>query len=148
MGTRKYAWIASTAELVDRGTYPVQLTPAGRTFCEESREALAGLMRLRSSLREVERMPGRSIQVTAGHSLSMTFLPKWLKQFQRLAGMNGVPGWRSARIAPSATRTRPCANCGRCWRAPRAPCPTEPSERGSAASRQAHDGVAAAGTLA
>ncbi|SCX26894.1 DNA-binding transcriptional regulator, LysR family [Pseudomonas sp. NFACC25] len=73
-------WVG--AELVDRGTYPVQLTPAGRTFCEESREALAGLMRLRSSLREVERMPGRSIQVSAGHSLSMTFLPKWLTQFQ------------------------------------------------------------------
>ncbi|MGO4799711.1 LysR family transcriptional regulator [Pseudomonas sp. W22_MBD1_FP4] len=74
-------WVG--AELVDRGTYPVQLTPAGRTFCEESREALAGLMKLRSSLREVERMPGRSIQVTAGHSLSMTFLPKWLTQFQQ-----------------------------------------------------------------
>ena len=74
-------WVG--AELVDRGTYPVQLTPAGRAFSEESREALAGLMRLRSSLREVERMPGRSIQVTAGHSLSMTFLPKWLKQFQQ-----------------------------------------------------------------
>ncbi|MFA0929293.1 LysR substrate-binding domain-containing protein [Pseudomonas syringae pv. tagetis] len=74
-------WVG--AELVDRGTYPVQLTPAGRTFCDESREALAGLMRLRSSLREVERMPGRSIQVTAGHSLSMTFLPKWLTQFQQ-----------------------------------------------------------------
>jgi len=28
-------------------------------------------------------MPGRSIQVTAGHSLSMTFLPKWLTQFQQ-----------------------------------------------------------------
>jgi DNA-binding transcriptional LysR family regulator len=74
-------WVG--AELVDRGTYPVQLTPAGRIFCEEGREALAGLLRLRSALREVERMPGRSIQVTAGHSLSMTFLPKWLTQFQQ-----------------------------------------------------------------
>lgn len=74
-------WVGT--DLVDRGTYPVQLTPAGRAFCEESREALAGLMRLRSSLREVERMPGRSIQITAGHSLSMTFLPKWLAQFQQ-----------------------------------------------------------------
>jgi DNA-binding transcriptional LysR family regulator len=74
-------WVG--AELVDRGTYPVQLTPAGRSFCEEGREALAGLLRLRSALREVERMPGRSIQVTAGHSLSMTFLPKWLTQFQQ-----------------------------------------------------------------
>ncbi|NNG64160.1 LysR family transcriptional regulator, partial [Pseudomonas fragi] len=33
-------WVG--AELVDRGTYPVQLTPAGRAFSEESREALAG----------------------------------------------------------------------------------------------------------
>ncbi|MCU7249848.1 LysR substrate-binding domain-containing protein [Pseudomonas koreensis] len=74
-------WVG--AELVDRGTYPVQLTPAGRTFCTEGREALAGLLRLRSALREGERMPGRSIQVTAGHSLSMTFLPKWLTQFQQ-----------------------------------------------------------------
>jgi DNA-binding transcriptional LysR family regulator len=74
-------WVG--AELVNRGTYPVQLTSAGQTFCEESREALAGLLRLRSALREVERMPGRSIQVTAGHSLSMTFLPKWLTQFQQ-----------------------------------------------------------------
>lgn len=74
-------WVG--AELVDRGTYPVQLTPAGRTFCEEGREALAGLLKLRASLREVERMPGRSIQITAGHSLSMTFLPKWLTQFQQ-----------------------------------------------------------------
>ena len=74
-------WVG--VELVDRGTYPVQLTAAGQAFCAESRDALAGLMRLRASLREVERMPGRSIQVTAGHSLSMTFLPKWLAQFQR-----------------------------------------------------------------
>lgn len=74
-------WVG--AELVNRGTYPVQLTSAGQTFCEESREVLAGLLRLRSALREVERMPGRSIQVTAGHSLSMTFLPKWLTQFQQ-----------------------------------------------------------------
>ncbi|MGY2362562.1 LysR substrate-binding domain-containing protein [Pseudomonas azotoformans] len=74
-------WVG--VELVDRGTYPVQLTAAGVAFCSESRDALAGLMRLRASLREVERMPGRSIQVTAGHSLSMTFLPKWLAQFQR-----------------------------------------------------------------
>lgn len=74
-------WVG--VELVNRSTYPVQLTPAGVTFCEESQEALAGLLRLRSTLREVERMPGRSIQITAGHSLSMTFLPKWLSQFQQ-----------------------------------------------------------------
>jgi DNA-binding transcriptional LysR family regulator len=74
-------WVG--AELVDRGTYPVQLTQAGRSFCEQGREALAALLQLRLTLREGERMPGRSIQITAGHSLSMTFLPKWLTQFQQ-----------------------------------------------------------------
>lgn len=70
-------------ELVDRGTYPVRLTAAGVAFCDEGREAVSGLLRLRASLRAVERMPGRSIQVTAGHSLSMTFLPNWLAQLQQ-----------------------------------------------------------------
>lgn len=74
-------WVG--VELVDRGTYPVQLTQAGRIFCDEGREALAGLLRLRSALREVERMPGRSLRITAGHSLSMTFLPRWLDRFQQ-----------------------------------------------------------------
>lgn len=77
-------WVG--VELVDRGTYPVQLTAAGQSFCEESREALAGLLRLRATLRAGERMPGRSIQITAGHSLSMTFLPQWLSQFQQQTG--------------------------------------------------------------
>jgi DNA-binding transcriptional LysR family regulator len=77
-------WVG--VELVDRGTYPVQLTRAGRTFCDQSREALDMLMELRSTLRSGDRMPGKSIQVVAGHSLSMTFLPKWLMHFQRLNG--------------------------------------------------------------
>jgi DNA-binding transcriptional LysR family regulator len=74
-------WVG--VELVDRATYPVQLTPAGQRFCDESRQALAALMALRADLRNVKRMPGRSIQITAAHSLSMTFLPKWLSQFQQ-----------------------------------------------------------------
>jgi DNA-binding transcriptional LysR family regulator len=74
-------WVG--VELVDRGTYPIQLTAAGLSFCEEGREALAGLLRLRATLRAGERMPGRSIQITASHSLSMTFLPQWLSQFQQ-----------------------------------------------------------------
>ncbi|WNW10385.1 LysR substrate-binding domain-containing protein [Pseudomonas sp. DTU_2021_1001937_2_SI_NGA_ILE_001] len=77
-------WVG--VELVDRGTYPVQLTLAGQTFCNEGREALSAFMDLRSSLRRGERMPGRSIQVVAGHTLSMTFVPKWFTQFQQRNG--------------------------------------------------------------
>ncbi|MEJ8664121.1 MULTISPECIES: LysR substrate-binding domain-containing protein [Pseudomonas] len=74
-------WVG--VELVDRGTYPVQLTQAGLRFCDESRQALGALLALRANLRDEKRMPGRSIQITAAHSLSMTFLPKWLAQFQQ-----------------------------------------------------------------
>ncbi|MFK0038053.1 LysR substrate-binding domain-containing protein [Pseudomonas monteilii] len=74
-------WVG--VELVDRGTYPVQLTQAGLKFCDESRQALSALLALRANLRDEKRMPGRSIQITAAHSLSMTFLPKWLAQFQQ-----------------------------------------------------------------
>jgi DNA-binding transcriptional LysR family regulator len=77
-------WVG--VELVDRGTYPVQLTQAGQTFCEEGGEALATFMQLRSVLRRGERMPGRSIQVVAGHTLSMTFVPQWFAAFQRRNG--------------------------------------------------------------
>lgn len=77
-------WVG--VDLVDRGTYPVQLTKAGQIFCSEGREALSAFMDLRSSLRRGERMPGRSIQVIAGHTLSMTFVPKWFAGFQRRYG--------------------------------------------------------------
>lgn len=73
-------------ELVDRSTYPVQLTRAGRTFCEQGKEALALFMELRSDLRRGDRMPGRSIQVVAGHTLAMTFIPKWLIRHRQQQG--------------------------------------------------------------
>lgn len=77
-------WVG--VELVNRGTYPVELTPAGRRFCELSQDSVSALNELRSQLREEARMPGRSIQITAGHTLSLTFLPKWLKQFHQRSG--------------------------------------------------------------
>lgn len=77
-------WVG--VELVDRSTYPVQLTAAGKTFCDEGRDALSIFHDLRSALRRGERMPGRSIQVVAGHTLSMTFLPTWFAGFQRRYG--------------------------------------------------------------
>ncbi|AGW93450.1 LysR substrate-binding domain-containing protein [Cupriavidus sp. DF5525] len=77
-------WVG--VELVDRGTYPVELTTAGRRFCEQSKESVGALTEIRSALRQEARMPGRSIQITAGHTLSLTFLPKWLKQFHQRSG--------------------------------------------------------------
>lgn len=77
-------WVG--AELVHRGTYPLELTQAGQLFCEQGREALQLLLDARADIRQETRMPGKAIQVRAGHTLSMTFLPKWMKQFQRRHG--------------------------------------------------------------
>lgn len=74
-------WVG--VELVDRGTYPVELTLAGLTFCDQAREAVDILNEQRAVLRAGRRMPGRSIQLVAGHTLSTSFLPRWLKQFQQ-----------------------------------------------------------------
>lgn len=73
-------------ELVDRSTYPVQLTAAGRTFCDQGREALAALIELRTSLRQDEMMSGRFVRIIASHTLSVTFLPELLGRFQLLQG--------------------------------------------------------------
>ncbi|WP_316852684.1 LysR family transcriptional regulator [Ralstonia holmesii] len=74
-------WVG--VELVDRGTYPVELTLAGLSFSDQAREAIDILREQRTVLRAGRRMPGCSIQLVAGHTLSTSFLPRWLKQFQQ-----------------------------------------------------------------
>lgn len=73
-------WVG--ADLVHRGIYPLELTQAGELFCEQGREALKLLLDARAEIRQETRMPGKAIQIRAGHTLSMTFLPRWMKQFQ------------------------------------------------------------------
>lgn len=70
-------WVG--AELVDRNTYPLALTRAGTTFCDNAREALALVMDARAAVRRAAMLPDRTIEIAAGHTLSLTFLPSWLK---------------------------------------------------------------------
>ncbi len=77
-------WVG--AELINRGTYPLELTPAGELFCERGAIALKDLLDVRAEIRQDTRMPGRAIQIRAAHTLSMTFLPKWIKEVRRRQG--------------------------------------------------------------
>ncbi|HEX8954991.1 MAG TPA: LysR family transcriptional regulator [Burkholderiaceae bacterium] len=74
-------WVG--AELINRGTFPLELTPAGELFCERGAAALKDLLEVRAEIRQDTRMPGRAIQIRAAHTLSMTFLPKWIKEIRR-----------------------------------------------------------------
>lgn len=73
-------WVG--AELINRGTFPLELTPAGELFCERGAVALKELLDVRAEIRQDTRMPGRAIQIRAAHTLSMTFLPKWIKEMR------------------------------------------------------------------
>jgi DNA-binding transcriptional LysR family regulator len=79
-------WIG--AELIDRGGYPPTLTAAGRLFKEAADEILLKLYDTRAVIRNDRRMPGIGLQIAAGHTIALNFVPRWLaslpSEFQRI----------------------------------------------------------------
>lgn len=77
------AWVG--AELVDRSTYPLILTPAGKLFGAAATDA----MRLLNDTRALLRVEGKDenlLSISAGHTLSLNFLPNWLNGLQARHG--------------------------------------------------------------
>lgn len=86
-------WIG--AELVDRSSYPLSLTPAGLLFKEAAEDMLRKLFDTRSIIRNDERIHGPGLKIAAGHTLSASFLPRWLNALsQRLGAVR-------ARVVPT-----------------------------------------------
>jgi len=86
------AWVG--ADLVDRSTYPLALTPAGKLFSASATEAMRLLNDTRAMLR-VKETGDDVLRVSAGHALSLNFFPNWL---------NAVQAWYGplrARILPA-----------------------------------------------
>lgn len=77
------AWIG--AELVDRSTYPLSLTAAGRAFCGPATEAMRLLSDSRALLR-ADRNDGSVLRIAAGHTLSLNFFPMWMNGLQARYG--------------------------------------------------------------
>lgn len=73
------------ADLVDRSTCPVVLTPAGKMFSSASSEALRLLNDTRALLRERSADDGM-LRISAAHTLSLNFFPRWLKEVQARQG--------------------------------------------------------------
>lgn len=76
-------WVG--AELVDRSTYPLVLTPAGKLFGSAATEAMRLLNDTRALLR-VEGKDDNLLSISAGHNLALNFLPNWLKGVQTRHG--------------------------------------------------------------
>lgn len=77
------AWVG--ADLVDRSVYPLVLTPAGKLFSSSASEAMRLLNDTRALLR-VEHKDENMLGISAGHTLSLNFLPRWLKTIEARFG--------------------------------------------------------------
>lgn len=70
-------WLGT--ELLDRSTYPVTLTADGRLFRESAEEIVRLSYQSRASLGgRTDMLPREAISLTALHTLSATFVPRWL----------------------------------------------------------------------
>ena len=78
-------WLGTV--LLDRGTYPISLTPEGRHFRETAEEVVRTLYLARAEFREADAQPTMpTIAITALHTLCLTFLPRWLTGLRERVG--------------------------------------------------------------
>ncbi len=72
------AWIG--ADLIDRTSYPTRLTPAGEVFYEQAVEMLGQINSARALLRGKHPTDRATIDLAVPHTLSLTYVPKWMSQ--------------------------------------------------------------------
>ncbi|MCH8621180.1 LysR family transcriptional regulator [Undibacterium sp. TS12] len=77
------AWVGT--DLIDRSTYPLTLTAAGKMFSESARESLRILDDTRAVLRG-QNDEKNILRISAGHTLSLNFLPMWIDSIQKVHG--------------------------------------------------------------
>jgi DNA-binding transcriptional LysR family regulator len=74
-------WLGT--DLIDRTSYPTRLTPAGVVFYEQALEMLSKINGARELLRSKRAAAQTSIDLAVPHTLSLTFVPKWLTGLER-----------------------------------------------------------------
>jgi len=74
-------WLGT--DLIDRTSYPTRLTPAGVVFYEQALEMLAQINGAREMLRNKRAATQTTIDLAVPHTLSLTFVPKWITALER-----------------------------------------------------------------
>ncbi|WBS05018.1 LysR substrate-binding domain-containing protein [Pseudoduganella sp. SL102] len=73
-------WLGT--DLIDRTTFPTRLTPAGHVFYEQALEMLGQINGVRELLRHKRVAAQTTIDLAVPHTLSLTFVPKWITQLE------------------------------------------------------------------
>jgi DNA-binding transcriptional LysR family regulator len=76
------SWVGAT--LVDRSSYPVRLTPAGRQFLGTAQVTLAQLTDARQAIRAAEHSRLPQQRIAALHAISVNYLQPRLAEFARV----------------------------------------------------------------
>lgn len=74
------AWLG--ADLIDRTSYPTRLTNAGEIFFEQAIAMLGQINNARALLRGKRTSIQTTVDFAVPHTLSLTFVPKWLTELQ------------------------------------------------------------------
>ena len=77
-------WVG--APLVDRSSYPVQLTAEGQVMIRQARDLVQQITSLRCSIRGVSEQPRDQVNILAMHTLRVTFLPRWKTEIEAMIG--------------------------------------------------------------
>ncbi|MFD1881550.1 LysR family transcriptional regulator [Paracoccus pacificus] len=77
-------WIG--APLIDRSSYPVQLTAEGRVMIRQARDLVQQINNLRSGIKGISEQPRDQLNILSMHTLRLTFLPQWLKRIEARIG--------------------------------------------------------------
>jgi DNA-binding transcriptional LysR family regulator len=75
------SWLGT--DLIDRTTFPTRVTPAGLVFYEQALEMLSQINGVRELLRHKRVAARTTIDLAVPHTLSLTFVPKWLTVLER-----------------------------------------------------------------
>jgi DNA-binding transcriptional LysR family regulator len=70
------------ADLIDRTSYPTRLTPAGEVFYEQALEMLGQINSARALMRGKRPAAQITVDFAVPHTLSLTFMPKWLTSLE------------------------------------------------------------------
>ncbi|WP_151639290.1 LysR family transcriptional regulator [Noviherbaspirillum aerium] len=79
------AWLG--ADLIDRTSYPTRLTHAGEVFYEQALEMLGQINNARALLRGKRPTAYTTVDFAVPHTLSLTFMPKWISELKQDFGM-------------------------------------------------------------
>lgn len=81
-------WVGE--DLIDRSTYPANLTEVGEWFRGIAQELLLRVSRVPEDAKQVAEASSVTLRLASTHALSFTFLPRWLRSLEASATLGPI----------------------------------------------------------